>query len=230
MQGLLASLEKTVKKLRAPVSKTEWGDYYTFTNYSDEAFKAKRRLVKTLAKMVTPAPKMIWDIGANNGEFSEVGAELGADTVAFDIDTIAVSRNYHTPRDSDIKKRILPLVQDLTNPTPSVGWAHAERMSLVERGPADIVFALALIHHLAIGNNLPFDRIADFLRQIGKHVIIEFVPKGDSKVDHLLASRKDIFAEYDAEHFEKAMSQYFTLIEKKPVKGSKRSLYLYKAK
>lgn len=229
MQGLLSSLERTVKKLRPPISKTEWGDYYTFTNYSDEAFKAKRKLVKSLAKLV-PNPKIVWDVGANNGEFSEIGAELGAYTVAFDIDTIAVSRNYHTARDSDIKRLMLPLVQDLTNPSPAIGWAHAERASLIQRGPADIVMALAIIHHLCIGNNLPFDKVAEFLRQIGKHVIIEFVPKGDSKVDHLLASRKDIFTTYDAKHFEAAMDRHFKLVEKKPVKGSKRSVYLYKAK
>jgi hypothetical protein len=93
-----------------------------------------------------------------------------------------------------------------------------------------VVLALALIHHLAIGNNLPFDKIAGFLHQAGKHVIIEFVPKEDSKVQLLLSSRKDIFTTYDAKHFEQAMGRHFKLVAKKPVKNSKRSIYLYKAK
>jgi hypothetical protein len=103
-------------------------------------------------------------------------------------------------------------------------------MSLEERGPADVVLALALIHHLAIGNNVPLPNVASFLHTIGRQVIIEFVPKGDSKVDHLLSSRKDIFDQYDEVHFEAAMSVFFTLVDKKAVKGSKRTLYLYKAK
>lgn len=230
LQGLLSSLEHTVQKLRPPKTQTEWGEYYNFTNYSSSAFEEKKKTIKGLLRQIKPIPKVAWDIGANNGEFSEIAAELGAYTVAFDIDELAVSRNYLIKRKPEIKAKLLPLVQDLTNPSPGLGWDHTERSSLVSRGPADVVLALALIHHLAIGNNLPLSKVAAFLHRIGKHIIIEFVPKEDSKVQHLLASRKDIFSRYDAEHFEAAMAEYFTLITKKPVKGSKRSVYLYKAK
>lgn len=230
LDGLIASLERTIKKLKSPNVSTEWGNYYDFTNYSDAAFKQKRQLVADLLKQVKPAPKVVWDIGANNGEFSEIAAAKGAYTIAFDIDEPAVARNFETKWPAEVTSHLLPLVEDLTNPSPALGWAHDERASLIDRGPADVVFALALIHHLAIGNNLPFPAIATFLRSIGNWIIIEFVPKEDSKVQHLLATRKDIFTEYDNEHFEAAMNQHFRLVAKKPVKGSKRSLYLYKAK
>jgi ribosomal protein L11 methylase PrmA len=230
MQGLLSSLERTIKKLTPPKYSTEWGDYYSFTNYSDKAFQAKRELVNSLLDALPNPPTVAWDIGANNGEFSELAAERGVYTVAFDIDEVAVSRNYLAKRPPEIKAKMLPLVQDMTNPSPSLGWAHEERMSLAQRGPADVVMALAIIHHLAIGNNLPFDHIASYLSKLGRHLIIEFVPKGDSKVDHLLASRKDIFGGYTQKQFEVAMDAHFTLVEKKSVKESKRSLYLYKAR
>ena len=230
MQGLLASLERSIRKLKPRTSKTEWGEYYSFTNYSGMAFKAKRALVAELLAKVTPKPKMIWDLGANNGEFSVLGTELGAYTVAFDVDTVAVKYNYLNKWPKQTADLMLPLVQDLTNPSPALGWGLDERMSLLQRGPADVVLALALIHHLAIGNNVPFANIATFLSQCGRNVIIEFVPKGDSKVDHLLASRQDIFDEYDAEHFEAAMAKHFKLITKKPVKSSKRTVYLYQGK
>lgn len=228
MEGLQSSLKNTVTKLRSPKIDTEWGEYYSFTNYSDHSFTDKRKTVAALLAQVTPKPKMIWDIGANNGEFSELAVEAGAYTIAFDIDANAVAYNYAAKRKPAVANNMLPLVQDLTNPSTALGWAHAERMSLTERGPADVVMALALIHHLAIGNNLPLDKIASFLRQIGKNIIIEFVPKEDSKVQHLLASREDIFDQYDHEHFEKAMAKHFTMVTKKPVKGSHRSIYLYK--
>ncbi len=230
MEGLQSSLKSTVTKLRPPRIDSEWGEYYTFTNYSDDSFTHKRKTVAALLAQVTPKPEMVWDIGANNGEFSELAAEAGAYTVAFDIDANAVAYNYAAKRKPEIEGRMLPLVQDLTNPSTALGWAHTERMSLTGRGPADVVMALALIHHLAIGNNLPLDKVASFLRQIGKNIIIEFVPKEDSKVQHLLASREDIFDQYDYEHFEQAMGEHFTQIAKKPVKGSHRSIYLYQAK
>ena len=230
LDGLLSSLERSVKKLKVPRAQTEWGDYYEFTNYSGTAFEDKKKLISQMLKQIKPLPKVVWDIGANNGEFSELAARLGTYTVAFDIDETAVTRNYQTKRDKKLQPLLLPLVQDLTNPSPDLGWAHAERLSLVRRGPADVVLALALIHHLAIGNNVLLPQIAAFLRQIGRHIIIEFVPKEDSKVQHLLASRKDIFDSYDAKHFEAAMDKHFTLVAKNPVKGSQRSVYLYKAK
>ncbi len=228
LDGLLASLNRTVRTLKPPKSQTEWGDYYSFTNYSEAGFKEKQTAVKDLLGRIQPQPKLVWDLGANNGEFSQLAAERGAYTVAFDIDPIAVGRNY-LHRDAH-KTCILPLIQDFTNPSPALGFLSRERDSLFQRGPADVVMALALIHHLAIGRNLPLARIAEFLAATGKHVIIEFVPKDDSKVQILLASRKDIFPQYDIEHFEAAMATYFTLTHKQSIKHTKRTLYLFTAK
>lgn len=230
LQGIIGSLESTVKRMRPPTRKTEWGDYYSFTNYSDTAFKEKRKLVRQLLQEVTPQPKLVWDVGANNGEFSEVAAEMGAYTVAFDIDEIAVTRNFRAQRDRATASRLLPLVQDLTNPSPGLGWSEQERASLSDRGPADVVLSLALIHHLAIGNNIPFPELASFFDSIAKHLIIEFVPKQDSKVQILLSSRTDIFPNYDEKHLEAAMGEYFTLLKKVPIKDSERTLYLFKNK
>jgi ribosomal protein L11 methylase PrmA len=230
LKGIVASLERTVQKLEAPKQHTEWGDYYTFTNYSDTAFAKKRTIVDDMLASVSPKPNMVWDIGANNGEFSVLAANRDIDTVAFDIDPIAVDRNYRASSDEVQRQRMLPLVQDVANPSPGLGFMGTERESLFQRGPADVVMALAIIHHLAIGRNLPLPRLAEFLAATAKHVIIEFVPKGDSKVDILLASRRDVFAEYDAEHFEAAMSEHFKLVKKTPISKSKRTMYLYKRK
>lgn len=224
-QGLMSSLERTVKSLKPPSSQTEWGDYYDFTNYSEAGFKEKHALVEGFLQKVTPRPAMVWDFGANNGEFSQIAAKQDIYTIAWDIDPIAVGRNYvHQEHTSTM----LPLIQDCVSPSPSLGWMGTERESLFERGPADVTFALAIIHHLAIGRNLPLPRIADFLAATSRHVIIEFVPKGDSKVDILLASRKDIFPEYDIEHFETAMSRHFKLLKREVIPHTKRTLFLFR--
>ncbi len=125
---------------------------------------------------------------------------------------------------------MLPLVMDFTNPSPSLGWHNQERHSLLERSPADALLALALIHHLAISNNVPLLRLAEFLSDLGHWLIIEWVPKEDSQVQKLLASRQDIFSEYHQAGFEAAFESYFTIHEKVPVHDSPRVLYLMEKK
>jgi hypothetical protein len=117
------------------------------------------------------------------------------------------------------------LLLDLTNPSPGQGWAGRERLSLEERGPADAILSLALVHHLAIGHNLPLDRIADYLSRLGRHLIIEFVPKSDSQVKRLLLSRPDIFPSYTKEGFEAAFTHHFDIQRSVPVEDSERWLY-----
>src|SRR5690606_16754631 len=197
--GIISSLAKAIQKLEWKPSGSEWGDYYTFTNYSDKAFKQKQKLVEKF--ILKSKPKTVWDIGANDGSFSRLSSNHGINTVAFDIDQIAVERNYRKVKKKE-EKNILPLVMELTNPRPDLGWAHSERQSMTARGPADTVLALALVHHLAISNNLPLESIAEWLARIGKHVIIEFVPKEDSQVQKLLSSREDVFTDYNEQGFE----------------------------
>ena len=124
-------------------------------------------------------------------------------------------------------RNLLPLVIDLTNPSPAIGWNNEERSSLIQRGPADLVLALALIHHLAISNNLPLEDVAEFMSCAGQFLVIEFVPKEDSQVQILLTSRKDIFPNYTLEGFVKAFSTRFTLRQQIPVEGTLRTIFLF---
>jgi hypothetical protein len=114
----------------------------------------------------------------------------------------------------------------LTNPSPNIGWANRERMTIVERGTADTVLALALIHHLAISNNIPLDRICEYFRSLGKSLIIEFVPKDDSQVKRLLSSREDIFLDYNRNTFEHIFSKQFDIRRAERVQDSTRYIYL----
>ncbi len=114
----------------------------------------------------------------------------------------------------------------MTNPSPDIGWDNSERKSLLKRGPADAVFALALVHHLAISNNLPLDKIAKFFSRICRNLIIEFVPKNDSQVQRLLATRQDIFADYDQESFKQCFSSYFKIVDSVQITESVRTIYL----
>jgi ribosomal protein L11 methylase PrmA len=223
MVGLIDSLESTIRKLNWNPGGTEWGNYYDITNYSDAAFEHKKNLVGEWANRVKPA--LVWDLGANNGVFSRVASEGGAYVASFDIDPAAVEQNYRQVK-SDKTGTLLPLLLDLTNPSPAIGWANRERDSLEARGPADMILALALIHHLAISNNVPLPQLADFFAGTGKWLVIEFVPKSDSQVKKLLASREDIFPNYTREGFETAFRERFNIHEAVNVRESERVLYL----
>ncbi len=172
-------------------------------------------------------PESVWDIGGNIGEFSRLASERGIATITFDIDPLAVEKNYQLVMKNN-ERNILPLILDLTNPSPSIGWANNERKSITERSPVDMVMALALIHHLSISNNVPLDMTASYLNSLTKHgLIIEFVPKTDSQVKRLLASREDIFDDYTQENFEEVFTKYFIKQKAIQVKGSDRTVYLY---
>jgi ribosomal protein L11 methylase PrmA len=149
--------------------------------------------------------------------------------MAFDIDPAAVEQNYRQVKTAK-EKNILPLLLDLTNPSPALGWHNRERDSFSDRAPADMIFALALIHHLAISNNVPLSLLADFFHDLGHWLIIEFVPKTDSQVQKLLASRLDIFDHYHRQEFETVFSRRFTIMESVQIQNSERFIYLMRRK
>jgi hypothetical protein len=149
--------------------------------------------------------------------------------IAFDADCAAVEKNYHSVVMNQ-ETQILPLILDLTNPSAGIGWENQERLTIFERGPADAVLALALIHHLTFGNNLSFERSANFFNRVTTHLIIEFIPKNDSQVQRMLASRANIFPDYTKEHFEAAFLEYFTLQDSSVIRDSQRILYRMRKK
>ena len=222
-QGIIDSLESAVGKLSWKPAGTEWAEYYEDTNYSPESLEEKSRLVGELLDRTDA--KVVWDLGANTGRFSRVASSKGRFTVSFDVDPAAVEKNYLDCK-RDGETNVLPLLLDLTNPTPGIGWENEERSSLLERGPAETALALALVHHLAISNNLPLDRIAQFFAGVCRWLIIEFVPKSDSQVQRLLATRDDIFGSYTREGFEKAFDGWFVPEASMDISGTWRTLYL----
>ena len=216
-----------IRKLSWDHPATAWANYYEDDSYTPHAFQHKQTVVEALIKKA--APRSVWDLGANTGVFSRLASTSGIPPVAWDVDPGAVELNY---RQVVQRKEtcLLPLVLDLTNPSSALGWAHEERASFAGRGPVDLVLALALIHHLVIGNNVPLAQAARFLASLGHWLVIEFVPKHDPKVQTLLTARDDIFHDYTESGFEAAFEQYFVVEHKQAVEESERVLYLMSVK
>lgn len=224
LRGLLESLETTIRNLTWKSGGSEWADYYDATNYSQAAMDSKAQIVDGFLQTIRP--ERVLDLGANTGLFSRIAAARGAFTISADIDPGAVERNYLEAKRKK-EQNLLPLLLDLTNPSPALGWDNRERDSFYQRRPAETILALALVHHLAISNNLPLGYLAEFFSQLGHWLIIEFVPKEDSQVQRLLRYRRDIFDEYHVEGFEAAFRAHFTLREKQVIPGTQRILYRY---
>ncbi len=227
LEGLRAiadSLASAVRGLDWQPGGTEWLDYYEANNnYGGEGLKEKERLVGEFLDQARP--KLAWDLGGNTGRFSRLAAARGAQVVCWDIDPGCVEANYRHVRQHG-ETGILPLQLDLTNPSPGLGWANAERDALADRGPADVAMALGLVHHLAISNNVPLDRVVAYFARLARTLIIEFVPRQDSQVQKLLATREDVFPGYDQAGLERALAPHFTIGRREPIPGTARTLYL----
>ena len=222
-RALVDHLRRTIEGLRKPRTRTPWAAYETTSTYSPAAAEAKQQLVRELLQ---EAPgRWVWDIGANRGWFSLSAAEDGREVVALDSDAGSVDGFYQQLRSSG-EEHVLPLVMDIANPTPGVGWALDDYRSLLDRCKADVILALALIHHLAIGRNIPLDRISALLSRLTQWLVIEWVPKEDPMVAAMLAHREDVFGEYNEAIFEKAFGADFSFERSEPIPDSGRVLHL----
>lgn len=225
--AIAASLRGLVASLKPKSQVTEWGDYYGDTNYSESAFGQKKEIIRDLVRAA--APRTLWDLGGNNGEMSRAVRDLAREILCVDIDPLAVDLNYRRCRQEKISN-IVPALADLTNPPPALGFFNRERKALFERPAPDLAMALALIHHLAITNNLPLAYVAEFFASVSRHLIIEFVPKQDSQVQRLLANRPDIFPDYTPDGFERAFGSVFEVVAKRPIPDTERTVYLMRRK
>ena len=225
--GLIDSLATEINNMRWRPRETEWANYYSECTHVPKFLEKKIELVAAYLDYLKP--DTVWDLGANIGVFSRIASDRGINTISIDIDPDCVETNYlRTLKNGE--KNLLPIWIDLNNPSSGIGWENKERMSLQERGPTDTILALALIHHLAISNNVPLAKIARLFSNICQSLIIEFVPKSDSMVQKLLATRKDIFSDYTQSVFEKEFQTFFKIIRSEKVGDSNRILYLMKNK
>lgn len=223
LDAIMLSLEDTIKNQKIDLSYTEWSDYYNDNNYSTSAFKDKEALVGKYLEASNV--QTLWDLGSNTGIFSRIAGSQGIETISFDIDPGAVEQNYCYNKANQITN-VLPLILDLTNPSPGIGFNNVERDAITKRKKPDGILALALIHHLAIAANLPLEMLRDFFAELAPTLIIEFIPKSDSQVKRLLSSRTDIFHNYHEANFEEVFKEKYHIKSKEQIVETDRALYL----
>jgi SAM-dependent methyltransferase len=226
LRQLVENLRQTVEGLRWEPSGTEWAEYADVSHESyasgDGRSSEKASLVRRF--LGSGEGKVCWDLGANTGVFSAVAAEAGYRVFAFDADLAAAERHFQALTKQQ-RTDTTPLVMDLADPSPSQGWHQRERKGLIERANADVVLALALIHHLAIGRNVPLPMVLELFAVLAPDVIVEWVPREDPMVKRMLASREDVFDDYSEDGFRRAAEARFEVVDREPIEGSGRVLY-----
>lgn len=225
--GLIRSLRRTVLGLRWNEHLSLWRHYHSGQNYGDDGLLLKKEHIDRIVGALKP--KIVWDLGANTGDFSAIAASHGSFVVSIDADPGCTDYLYNRLKGDLQGKSILPLTMNLANPTPALGWNEKERYSLRARGPADLVMALALVHHLVFSHNIPLPSIAEWLSSIGNHVAIEYVSGDDPMVSRLLRARGDEHLPYSRTLFESSFDRHFSIVEKTELTAS-RSLYLFSRK
>jgi len=225
-QNLISSLEILIHKLRMPARSTTWSGYYEEAYLRNDYLKQKKAILRNWIDELSQI-KSVADLGANDGEFSHLFSSKDIQTITADFDPYCINKLYNEIKTKK-EKKIQPMVLDLSNPSPSIGINNEERSSFISRLNVDLVLALALIHHLAIGKNIPLERIAFFFSKTAPNLIIEFVPKEDEKVQILLSQKNDIYGAYDEKSFIEAFSRYFIIEKFQKIPGTGRVLYLMK--
>ncbi len=227
----LSSHRRLLQRLRAWIARlrldekapTTWQNYSVENSYGADEAEAKRDFVRRFVR--TEKPAMVWDLGCNTGDYSEVALEAGACyVVGWDYDHGALESAFARARGRNLA--LTPLFFDATNPAPNQGWAQEERPGMSGRGPADAVLALALIHHLAIAKNIPLVKIVRWLTGLAPSGVVEFVPKDDRMVRKLLDLRPDIFPDYRLERFLDCLAAVARIERIEPVNG--RQLIWYR--
>ncbi len=228
MLQLVSNLEDNIKECALnKKNKTTWSNYYDETIISQSYLSEKEIIFRKLIS--TTEFKTVLDIGANDGFFSKIISGEATSVVSIDFDSNCIGSLYSYIKQQKVLN-ILPLCIDFSNPTPATGFANKERSSFPGRAKFDLLLALALVHHLAISKNIPFENIAASFDEMAETAIVEFVPKEDEKVQQLLENRRDIFDNYNEEKFRKAFEKYFNIIVVSEVPGTLRTMYMMKRK
>lgn len=218
----LQRLSKLIRRLEWSPPSSEWSEYSDDNSYAEDDRELKRSFVRE--SLGTRRRGLVWDLGCNTGEYSIVASDHADLVVAFDADHLAIERFYRRLR-REGRTSILPVVMNLAQPSPALGWRSRERASLEQRPKPDLALVLALVHHLALSANVPLSEFMAFAASLTGELIIEFPTREDAMVQRLLARKSEQHPEYSRAAFEQALNRHFRVLRTVDLIGGHRRLY-----
>jgi hypothetical protein len=215
-------LRKLVAKLSWQGEGSEWGGYEEFHNYSESDHQLKEAFIGDC--VAESGAELVWDIGCNTGQFSKIAAQHDSRVLAMDLDHFAVERLYREVKEAGLTG-ILPLLQNIADPSPSWGWRNRERLDLQARARPDLLLCLALIHHVVISANVPMDEFITWLSDQSDQLVIEYVSRSDDKVKTLLRNKEDRYSDYSRQGLEAALGRQYQIVRQQNLESGNRHLY-----
>jgi hypothetical protein len=174
-------------------------------------------------------PQAVLDVGSNTGLFSKIASAHSELVIALDRDPSSIEALYHLTKQEKITN-LIPLVMDILNPSPSLGWMSSERKSFISRIDPDVILMLGIFHHLTRQANTTFPMLADLCSKTKKYVFLEFIPDTDSKFEKLFCSRVNHFEWYNQKELLKVFTNLFTVKNVWKVEPTDRMIYLFEKK
>jgi len=224
VEANVAQMTRLVSRLEPRARESEWEAYRDTCSYEERDALAKEEFVRRAVG--ERRRSLVWDLGCNDGRYSRIAADRSETTLAIDSDRTVVDALYRRLRDED-DRSVLPLVVDLADPSPSLGWRNRERATLEERGRPELVLCLALAHHLSIGRNVPVRELVDWLVSLGAEIVVEFPSRSDPMVQRLLAAkRSDAHPDYELEIFDSLLRERLDVEDVSTLPSGTRTLYL----
>lgn len=215
-------LRRLVTRLSWKPPARGWSRYTRENSYSDTDHERK---IQFVTQVLSQQPrKLVWDLGCNTGEYTRVAAQHADYVIAVDNDHATVDNLFRASWGTASSK-ILPLVINLADSSPGQGWRGQERQPLEQRGQPDFILALALIHHLVIGANIPLREWLFWLAQRRAEVVLEFVGRDDPMTIALLERKQEPFADYSQNHFERWLNELFHVRARLALSSGTRFLY-----
>ena len=219
-------LRRIVEGLSWKPRTSTWSDYDNTAEPVQRDAAAKEKFVEDVCQSKfwpLKTWKTVWDLGCNQGRYSRLAAKYAETVLAIDSDHLTVDRLF-VALNAERNRTIIPLVGNLADPSPSLGWRLQERRSLEHRSKPDLVFCLALIHHLVIGCNLLLADVIDWLASLKATVVFEYVDRADVQVQQLLSNREDVFSDYNGEAFRAHINRAFVVVREQSLLGGTRTL------
>lgn len=223
----LKGLRKILNKIHPSTEDSTWSNYEKTHSYNSCEEAVKMTFVRSMLE--THKPRRVIDIGCNTGVYSRIASETVNTVVALDLDAACIDRLYKNCRNDKIEN-IFPMVANLLNPSPCMGWMMQERASLFDRIRGDAFLALALVHHMAISGNVPLKNFIDMLSSLANGGVVEWVDKTDPMIQALLKNRRDVFDEYTWDNFKHLLGQSFNIEKVTKIGDGRRRLCLVRQK
>jgi len=218
----LIGLRRTVAHLRWASGGSTWSGYERSQPYTRADLERKTGFVRRV--LSTRRWSRVWDIGCNTGVYSRLAAEHAEYVLALDSDHLVIDRLYAALR-AESRATILPLVADVADPSPGLGWRGMERRPLTDRDAPDLILCLALMHHVVIGRNVPLADFVEWLAGFDADIVIEVVDRGDPMVEGLLRHRRDQAIEYSGAAAAALLARHFDVVTRDPEQNGTRTLY-----